>query len=91
MSVFDTSFYTNHERINEIIAKLEAMRGDLEEINRTEALEDGIPSWSIGSTKRACPSWTSCNYWKKTYPARSTTSLAQKMPRRQLQIAATTS
>lgn len=43
MSVFDPSFFTNHERISEIIAKLEAMREDLEEINLAEALEDVDP------------------------------------------------
>lgn len=40
MSVFDPSFYTNHEHITEIISKLEAMRNDLEELNRAEMLEE---------------------------------------------------
>lgn len=40
MSVFDPSFYTDHDRITEIISKLEAMRTDLEELNRSDMLED---------------------------------------------------
>lgn len=43
MSVFDPSNYTDHERISEIIAKLESLREDLEEINSSEALEDIDP------------------------------------------------
>lgn len=43
MSVFDPSNYTDHDRIAEITAKLEAMRDDLEEVNRSDLLEDVDP------------------------------------------------
>jgi hypothetical protein len=43
MSLFDPSFYTNHDRITEIIMKLETMRDDLEELNRSDLLEEVDP------------------------------------------------
>ncbi len=43
MTVFDPSFYTNHNKITEIINKLEVMRDDLEEVNRADLLDDIDP------------------------------------------------
>lgn len=43
MSVFDSSYHTDHDKIADLILKLEMLRDDLEEINRSDLLEDVDP------------------------------------------------
>lgn len=43
MSLFDASYHTDHKKITELILKLEVLRDDLEEINRSDLLEDIDP------------------------------------------------
>lgn len=40
MAVFDPAYYTNHGKITQIVNRLENMRQDLEEFNRSDKLKE---------------------------------------------------